>query len=953
LTTPNITNEMSRIKDDEQASTESNRIASNDRSLREMCTDENINSPTSIKSSHDDITKIIEDLPILMTLPKITRDYITKMKNIVKSSTDKKEVHKYTKWILCMTYLIPVIALYLKNDDRLKHFIKRNTEFRETASVNVMDGHLTYYDILLPDSSSSVDLTSLVDDDIDESVVNFVHTIVSNHNSREARILSKMFKHIYFVICNVKLYESTEGLKPYLVFCWQFKDMPEKRKIEKAVNRSRNSLVPQMDNNSVYLRADNNEVVSQLLDLVCHTEKNKKGEDVLRSSAIDTVTVDVDTDRDGFESIDKQLKRLHKGISDESEKTNSRKNGHSTDSNKKSVLYSKEHEHILNDSDTEHDHETERDIDDRANSTDTSTNSKQSREFSVLIDNVVVDNKREVNKSAGSQKGGFGGKDEFIEFDETTSVDDNEVTKNTVRALNDQRSKQRVKTILEEDEQTDDLHGFVVRSDTDHTTNKRVIDYGDNDTDNTEEAPISSLPRNKTSHQNTKERRPIKLDKTNDEANDESHDNMSDNTHNNVSDNVSANTNHQDTYGSEPHQTKIIITNIQKSHEQKKCSDECEDHDDQDNRSDDDKRDHFRENKKSFDTESLCTQDNNHKRFSNKLVVENSSESEHDKKLDLQKRVPINVSKSLNESHKELHDNTFDSTPKIIIAQDAVSNSDKQSDKIPEMVLRSHPNNTGVSTVVKTVVVSNLQNQTQTRPRLPQTFTPLIRFKQSQKTDRGDKSTNNNHDSHDSCDNHSELESREKFTDSAVVYNIMCENRDNDTQTKKQDPVSMHKNNKHLTSWTEVPHRENDMSIFFSLSPFSFVASCVFLYIYCVRSVIKFFLSVDVLHLMYRFVGLPGFIKLRLPTKTLESYQKVIKRNRQNKRGTSSRLFKGGSFDGQSFDGQSMDGQSMDSQSMDGQSMDSQTVDSRARDSQTRDDSSINSYDESNRRRRR
>src|SRR5580692_4207144 len=80
----------------------------------------------SNNQSTADVFSIISGLESLITLPKITTEYIENMKNIIKASQDKKEVYKYTKWILCMTYLIPIIHLYVLNDNRLNYFIKRS-----------------------------------------------------------------------------------------------------------------------------------------------------------------------------------------------------------------------------------------------------------------------------------------------------------------------------------------------------------------------------------------------------------------------------------------------------------------------------------------------------------------------------------------------------------------------------------------------------------------------------------------------------------------------------------------------------------------------------------------------------------------------------------------------------------------------------------------------------------
>jgi hypothetical protein len=79
--------------------------------------------------------KIIEELPIIMSLPRISKEYIAKMKRIVQTSTNKKDVHRYTKWILCMTYLSPVVSLFVNCDKRVKDFITRCDDVRAEGKI--------------------------------------------------------------------------------------------------------------------------------------------------------------------------------------------------------------------------------------------------------------------------------------------------------------------------------------------------------------------------------------------------------------------------------------------------------------------------------------------------------------------------------------------------------------------------------------------------------------------------------------------------------------------------------------------------------------------------------------------------------------------------------------------------------------------------------------------------
>lgn len=169
-------------------------------------------SKTRIKKSHKspkqiDIIKHISNLPVLMTLTKITREYIDKMKMIVRTSTDKNNVHKYVEWILCMTFFVPVINLYINSDARADQFITRCEDIKNNSIMNICRGNLTYYNVHLPHTNEHIDLTDLVSDSIDITSIRFMHHIITNRHSCESEILTEMFKHIYFVICDLTVYD--------------------------------------------------------------------------------------------------------------------------------------------------------------------------------------------------------------------------------------------------------------------------------------------------------------------------------------------------------------------------------------------------------------------------------------------------------------------------------------------------------------------------------------------------------------------------------------------------------------------------------------------------------------------------------------------------------------------------------------------------------------------------
>lgn len=238
---------------------------------------------TDFKKQHDsqkenNVNKIVDELVSLISLPKITKDYIDKMKSIVHTSNNKKEVHKYTKWVLCMTYLIPIIKMYLMNDNNVKYFIERHKSIANNGVVAVQNGSITYYDIFVPKSSVNFDH---IKHDIDKNILNFVINLINDTNSKEHKILSKMTEHIFLVVCrsdkmfnindNRSMNEmsdmSDEDDNRHISFCWQFKDSNEKQKIEKMVMKKKSQLISQLDRANLHIRYDQNEIVAQLMSV--------------------------------------------------------------------------------------------------------------------------------------------------------------------------------------------------------------------------------------------------------------------------------------------------------------------------------------------------------------------------------------------------------------------------------------------------------------------------------------------------------------------------------------------------------------------------------------------------------------------------------------------------------------------------------------------------------------
>lgn len=213
-----------------------------------------------------DAFSIINGLDSLITLPKITTEYIDNMKSINKASQNKKEVHKYTKWILCMTYLIPIIHLYILNDKRLNYFIKRSD-----IDIELRNGQLTYYDVILPEVDLS--LSDLKQCGIDNEVADFIGGIISNKSTKEHRIIRKMIQNIFFVVCeSERLFDkngekmSEKKLTKVTTICWQFKDNDEKKKIQSMILKPKNHLIPQIDTNNLYIKYDPEELISKLLN---------------------------------------------------------------------------------------------------------------------------------------------------------------------------------------------------------------------------------------------------------------------------------------------------------------------------------------------------------------------------------------------------------------------------------------------------------------------------------------------------------------------------------------------------------------------------------------------------------------------------------------------------------------------------------------------------------------
>jgi hypothetical protein len=127
-----------------------------------------------------------------ISLPIISLSYVENMIKKVKLSNDIKKNHKYTKWILCMTFILPIIHLCLINDPRMNIFIHSKKSFR------VSDSDLVFYEILIP-QTPVLCLTDIVGSNIKQYMVDFLLNLSINAQSKESRLVKKMLTDLYIV----------------------------------------------------------------------------------------------------------------------------------------------------------------------------------------------------------------------------------------------------------------------------------------------------------------------------------------------------------------------------------------------------------------------------------------------------------------------------------------------------------------------------------------------------------------------------------------------------------------------------------------------------------------------------------------------------------------------------------------------------------------------------------
>lgn len=218
----------------------------------------------------------------LITLPKITRNYISKLRFTIQTVDNRKDINKYARWILCMTYLIPIITLYIKTDIRLNNFLTNSNTIKNDSTLNVMQGEFTFYDVQIPDEL--IDLSDLIDHDAKSSIsiatIEFVHKIMSNHECKEYKVIKKMLEHMYFIIGTF----ITDTAQEVTVFCWQFKSKEAIDKLNNIFTKSSTRLISKLSDDHVCIYYNEREIIQNTINNLHKEISISGGDDLLMNS---------------------------------------------------------------------------------------------------------------------------------------------------------------------------------------------------------------------------------------------------------------------------------------------------------------------------------------------------------------------------------------------------------------------------------------------------------------------------------------------------------------------------------------------------------------------------------------------------------------------------------------------------------------------------------------------
>lgn len=136
----------------------------------------------------------------------ITNNYAINIKNIIENTTDKKEIKKYTKWLVFVKYIKIIFKLYQTHYTDIHYFIKKTELLCGNSKIITQNNTLLFYNMYLPNKTILCDIKKNLN--IDD--IHFIDDII--YNEKTAKKLHKMVQNIYYIIYNDS------------VLCWQFKN---------------------------------------------------------------------------------------------------------------------------------------------------------------------------------------------------------------------------------------------------------------------------------------------------------------------------------------------------------------------------------------------------------------------------------------------------------------------------------------------------------------------------------------------------------------------------------------------------------------------------------------------------------------------------------------------------------------------------------------------------------
>ena len=139
----------------------------------------------------------------------ITDNYINNIKNSINTSTNKKDIKKYTKWYIFIRYVLIVFTLYKCKYKNIDSFIKPTSLIRYTSNISSHNNTLQFYDIHIPNISVLHNIKKY----LNNTDISYINDII--YADKTQKQLEKMIQYIYLIIYNDD------------IVCWQFKNDKE------------------------------------------------------------------------------------------------------------------------------------------------------------------------------------------------------------------------------------------------------------------------------------------------------------------------------------------------------------------------------------------------------------------------------------------------------------------------------------------------------------------------------------------------------------------------------------------------------------------------------------------------------------------------------------------------------------------------------------------------------